>query len=237
MQKIKEWLSGKQNFIIGRAIYRAMISADDELIQLLDQGYSQYTHQKLVNAMQAHLEPPAAITKPKNEGKVFLKYWVAGTDQELDSPSVELTPIQIPKQAIDPFVVKALEKEWQIPYKKMQYLIAQIDQFGEANDPAAIASRMDLAGQILELEQQVNSVWAKKDEYEKTGHLAAAVDDLEIPTDPIQLAELINRIKKGIRNNKTRMQKFPDKATYAEKYQTYKMQYFKVTGKHYQDKV
>ena len=120
----------------------------------------------------------------------------------------------------------------------MQYLIAQIDQFGEANDPAAIASRMDLAEQILELEQQVNSIWAKKDIYERTAHLAdEIIDALVIPTDPIELAELINRIKKGIRNNKTRMQKFPDKSSYAEKYQSYKMQYFKVTGKHYQDKV
>ena len=236
MQKIKEWLSGKQNFIIGRAIYRAMISANDELIQLLDQGYSQYTHQKLVNAMQAHLEPPAPISEITVEDRLnhYPTLWI---DEELDEPLMELTSLVPSKPEIDPFVVKALEKEWQIPYKKMQYLIAQLDQFGEANDPAAIASRMDLAGQILELEQQVNSVWAKKDEYEKTGHLAAAVDDLEIPTDPIQLAELINRIKKGIRNNKTRMQKFPDKSGYAEKYQTYKMQYFKVTGKHYQDKV
>ena len=237
MQKIKEWLSGKQNFIIGRAIYRAMISANDELIQLLDQGYSQYTHQKLVNAMQAHLEPPAAIRGITLEDRIHYGYELPDSEQELDPPLMELTSLVPSKPEIDPFVVKALEKEWQIPYKKMQYLIAQIDQFGEANDPAAIASRMDLAGQILELEQQVNSVWAKKDEYEKTGHLAAAVDDLEIPSDPIQLAELINRIKKGIRNNKTRMQKFPDKSGYAEKYQTYKMQYFKVTGKHYQDKV
>lgn len=231
MQKIKEWLSGKQNFIIGRAIYRAMISANDELIQLLDQGYSQYTHQKLVNAMQAHLEPFAPI-------KVSNQFSRAKMEPIDDKILAKPLPESINKPYIDPFVVKALEKEWQIPYKKMQYLIAQLDQFGEANDPAAIASRMDLAGQILELEQQVNSVWAKKDEYEKTGHLAAATtDDLEIPTDPIQLAELINRIKKGIRNNKTRMQQFPDKSSYAEKYQTYKMQYFKVTGKHYQDKV
>lgn len=236
MQKIKEWLSGKQNFIIGRAIYRAMISADDELIQLLDQGYSQYTHQKLVNAMQAHLEPPAAIAEITVEDRLNY-YPTVWMDEDLDQPLMELTSLVPSKPEIDPFVVKALEKEWQIPYKKMQYLIAQLDQFGEANDPAAIASRMDLAGQILELEQQVNSVWAKKDEYEKTGHLAAAADDLEIPTDPIELAELINRIKKGIRNNKTRMQQFPDKSSYAEKYQTYKMQYFKVTGKHYQDKV
>jgi len=236
MQKIKEWLSGKQNFIIGRAIYRAMISANDDLIQLLDQGYSQYTHQKLVNAMQAHLEPPAAIAEITVEDRLNY-YPTVWMDEDLDQPLMELTSLVPSKPQVDQFVVKALEKEWQIPYKKMQYLIAQLDQFGEANDPAAIASRMDLAGQILELEQQVNSVWAKKDEYEKTGHLSAAVDDLEIPTDPIQLAELINRIKKGIRNNKTRMQQFPDKATYAEKYQTYKMQYFKVTGKHYQDKV
>lgn len=238
MQQIKDWLSGKKNFIIGRAIYRATISSSDELIQLLDKGYSEYSHQQLINAMQAHLEPPAVISNIKKEQKVVLEHLVAGTDQELNPPSIELTPTTVTINPIDPLVIKAIDKEWQIPYKEMQGLIAKLDQFGDANDKNAISTRKELAEKILDLERYVNSIWAKKDQYLKTGTLQSEEkEELQIPTDPLELADLINRVKKGIRNNRIRMQKNPDKPGYAEKYQHYKMLYFKITGKHYQDKV
>lgn len=227
MQKVKEWLDGNQNFIIGRAIYRAIISADDDLIKLLDKGFTAYAHQQLVNAMQAYLEPSVTIHASKSVDLANIEPIV------FSSPSPEL----ITKSIVDPFVLKAIDTEWQIPYKKMQHMIAQLDQFGDANDENAISYRQDLAGKILELEKKVNSIWAKKDQYKITGQLAAPVlDELVIPSDPIELAELINRTKKGIRNNRTRMKQFPDQPGYAEKYQTYKLQYFKITGKHYQDK-
>lgn len=233
MQQIKNWLAGKQNFIIGRAIYRAMISADDDLIQLLDKGFTNYSHQQLIKAFQEHIDPPAApIPKISDADKAKFIDWP--DDEEEDQPLMELKPLVV----VDPLVLQAIETEWRIPYKKMQYLIAQLDQFGEANDPASVAARKELAEQILELEQQVNSIWAKKDEYQLTGRLnTPVVDELVIPTDPIELAELINRIKKGIRNNRIRMQQKPDSPGYAERYQMYKMQYLRVTGKHYQDKV
>jgi hypothetical protein len=234
MQQIKNWLAGKQNFIIGRAIYRAMISAEDDLIQLLDKGFTNYSHQKLIKAFQEHIDPTAApIPKISDSDKAKFIDWPDDEDDD-QPPLMELTSLV----KVDPFVVKAIENEWRIPYKNMHHLISQLDQFGDANDDNAISKRMELAGQILDLEQQVNSIWAKKDEYELTGRLnTPVVDELVIPTDPVELAELINRIKKGIRNNKTRMQNHPDKSGYAEKYQMYKMQYLKVTGKHYQDKV
>lgn len=231
MKRVQEWLNGSKNFIIGRAIYRAIISSNDELIQSLDKGFTHYSHQQLIKAMEAHIQPPAAIQQPKQAAAAPQQQKKQET-QYNDEVDNDVKPI------IDPLVLKAINNEWQIPYKKMHYLIAQLDQFGDANDPAAIASRMDLAEQILALEQQVNSIWAKKDEYEKTGSIITpVVDELVIPTDPVELAELINRTKKGIRNNRIRMQQFPDKPGYAERYQNYKFQYLKITGKHYQDKV
>lgn len=237
MQQIKDWLSGKKNFIIGRAIYRATISSSDELIQLLDKGYSEYSHQQLINAMQAHLEPPELIRGITLEDRIRFGYELPDSEQELYPPLMELTSLVPSKPEIDPLVIKAIDKEWQIPYKEMQGLIVKLDQFGDANDKNAISTRKELAEQILDLERYVNSIWAKKDQYLKTGTLQEEKEELQIPTDPLELADLINRVKKGIRNNRIRMQKNPDKPGYAEKYQHYKMLYFKITGKHYQDKV
>lgn len=231
MQQIKDWLSGKRNFIIGRAIYRALISSDDDLIRLFDKGCTQYSHQQLVNALQSYTDASGA---PESTGG---SQEPEKRSDEPEMPRNQLNDDDLHVQA-DPNVLQAIHNEWQVPYKKMHYLIGKLDQFGESNDPAAIAERMDLAEQIIELEKIVNGIWAKKDEYIKTGRLTAAViDDLIIPADPVELAELINRIKKGIRNNRIRMQKFPDKPAHAERYQMYKLQYFKVTGKHYQDQV
>lgn len=230
MQKIKDWLSGSKNFIIGRAIYRACISSDDDLIKLLDKGFTPYSHQQLINAMQDHLDNSSGIQVQK----MFPISEAKSNKPNILTTNTAFIPANI---EVDPFVLKAIDAEWQIPYKKMQSYITQLDQFGDANDDNAIAKRNELAEKILELEKQVNAIWAKKDQYKKTGMLTnTAQDEIEIPTDPIELASLINRTKKGILNNRIRMQKHPDKPGYAERYQKYKEQFFKITGKHYQEK-
>lgn len=236
MQKIKDWLSGTKNFIIGRAIYRACISSDDDLIKLLDNGFTPYNHQQLINAMQNFIEP---VSAPKLTPELIDNHYYPDDEEGEEKCSLEITSNIKSKNAplIDPAVLKSIDAEWQIPYKKMQSYITQLDQFGDANDDNAIAKRNELAEKILELEKQVNAIWAKKDQYKKTGMLTnTAQDEIEIPTDPIELASLINRTKKGILNNRIRMQKHPDKPGYAERYQKYKEQFFKITGKHYQEK-
>lgn len=250
MDQIQNWLSGAKNFIIGRAIYRAIISSDDALIQSLDAGYTPHRHAQLIKAMDHHINAPEIEITPE----LRMKYgWSDGDDdqfekkwskddkvqhQQSNSPSIKLVSLVDSKKiVVDPLVLHSIKNEWQIPYKKMQYLIGQLDQFGSSNKKSAIEKRAALAKEILELEQICNAIWAKRDNYELTGVLenktAAA---LVIPSDPIELAELIIRIKKSIRNNRLLMQKNPDNPIYIERFQNYKMQFFKVTGKHYLDK-
>lgn len=234
MQKIKDWLSGTKNFIIGRAIYRACISADDDLIKLLDKGFTPYSHQQLINAMQDFIEP---VSAPKLTPELIENQYSPDDDEKKCSLEITSNIKSKNEPLIDPAVLKAIDAEWQIPYKKMQSLITQLDQFGHSNSKTAIAKRKEMAEKILDLEKQVNAIWAKKDQYMQTGTLSvSAPDDIEIPKDPIELASLITRTKKGILNNRIRMQKYPDKPGYAERYQHYKTQYFKITGKQYQEK-
>jgi hypothetical protein len=228
MDTIKNWLNGHRNFIIGRAIYRALISSDDALIKSLDAGYTAHRHQQLIKAMELHINP--TISHPVNCQKMVTLEPI--DDTNLDDQKNE----PVAKIVVDPLVLKSIHNEWQIPYKKMQYCIGQLDQFGTSNKKAAITKRAELAKEILELEQVCMSIWAKRDQYEKTGVLInQSADELEIPTDPIELATLINKIKKAITNNRLRMQKNPDNPGYIERFQNAKMQYFKVTGKHYID--
>jgi hypothetical protein len=240
MDQITKWLSGAKNFIIGRAIYRAMISDQDELIQSLDAGFTPHRHTQLIKAMELHINPP----KKEITAEDRMRYgW--GDDDEFQknnvslphTPSIKLVSlVESKKIIVDPYVLTALKNEWQIPYKKMQYLIGQLDQFGNSNKKSAITKRAELAKEILELEQLCNQIWAKRDQYELTGVLEnKSADELEIPSDPIALAELIIRIKKSIRNNRLLMQKNPDNPIYIERFKNYKMQYFKATGKHYND--
>lgn len=227
MQKVKEWLQGKRNFIVGRAIYRAIISNNNELIQLLDKGHTPYSQQQLINAMQEFVEPTPQ--------KIF-RSAAKTAQQRTTTITTNITPST--EIVVDKMVLQSIQLEWQMPYKKMQNLIAQLDKYGDSNSAEAMFARKNLSKEILELEQIVNSIWAKKDEYEKTGILInSGAEELVVPTDPLELAELINRTKKGVRTNRLSMLKYPEKPIYAEKYQHYKTVYLKITGKPYQDKI
>lgn len=229
MQIIKNWLNGDKNFIAGRVIYR-MVGKDEALKQYFETNTDNQAHEKLIAAL-------AEIISPQEK--------ISTSSDTLPQPAPE--PLKIEKKAYSAQqhmpdstdkVLQAIKLQWLKPYKQMCYLQTQLDKFGQLNTQEAINFRKDKAGIILELEQQCIALWKQRDYVIEHGHLPDESDDsdIEIPKDPIELANLISRLKLNIRQNRNRMTKNPDNTNYAAKYLQYKEQFKKVTGKPYQEK-
>lgn len=224
MQQVKDWLAGSRNFITGRAIYKAF-GKDQQLIELLERGQTVYSIQQLVIGMEALI---GGQTEPHP------------AHDTTSTPKAAVSAPTATREAFMPdggdLVLQAIKAEWMPLYKKMQYLIAQLDKYGDRNDDEAISYRNPIAAEILELEERVNRIWQKRDHYLQHGELLSDKKrTVDIPKDPLKLATLINQIKRNIRTNRQMMKKQPGKPVYAKKYLSYKLQYQQVTGKQYQE--
>lgn len=223
MQNVQKWLDGPRNFLVGRAIYNA-VGKDTTLKTLLSKGETKHSHAALVKGMEYLLTPIAQVFPVKPFEDI---------PKEL---TITVTPTSIMPDSADR-VLQAIKNEWHKPYKEMCYLQGQLDQFGDANDQNAISKRQEIAVQILDMEKLCMKAWAKRDYYQQTGELMEEKKFvIRIPTNPKEIAVLINRIKKNIRNNRQSMKKFPENPIYAKKYLEYKQKYQQVTGEQYQEK-
>jgi len=220
MQKVKEWLDGSRNFIIGRAIYKAL-GRDPRIIKLIEKGCTDFALQELVNAMELLLAPASEI--PENlpaaahsvhANNVHVSYMADSTNH----------------------VLQAIKNEWLPIYKKMCYLQGQLDKYGKSNSVKAVEYREPIADQILELEQKCIKIWKKREYFLEHGRLPQdKKNTAPIPTDPVELATLLSRTKRNIRTNRQQMALHPDKSQFAKKYLDYKLQYQQITGKQYQE--
>ena len=220
MQNVKKWLEGPRSFLVGRAIYNA-VGKDSNLKLLLANGETPQSKSALIKGMQYLLTPSSNDLTPT-------------VAKQLEP--VEKSPMAVMPDSQDR-VLQAIKNEWQKPYKEMCYLQGQLDQFGGSNDENAISKRQEIAVQILDMEKLCIKAWAKRDHYQNTGELLEEKKFvIRIPTNPKDIAVLINRIKKNIRNNRQSMKNFPDNPIYARKYLEYKQKYQQVTGEQYQER-
>lgn len=244
MEKIQAWVDGNRNFSIGRALY--LTYGNNQVVKnIMQKGRSPLAEKLLLFEMQKLIAVPvdlsvvpAVVTTTENQQDGAQqhpkKVKPATPPAAATNPKVK-EAIEIMADS-DDHVLKAIKIEWHKPYKKMCYLIAQLDQFGSSNEPTAIHKRKELAADILSLEQSCMQCWAKRDFYLEHGILPGEKSNLiEVPSDPLELATLINRVKKNIRNNRALMLSHPDKPGYAKKYLSYKEQYHQLTGKNYQE--
>lgn len=210
-EKIRAWLDGSQNFIVGRVLYK-QLGNDENIKAQLQKGEHAGTKKLLKEALEALLEKPVIVV-----------------------PKVNPVVSQMPPHA-DP-VLNALTNEWKPLYARMNYLRAAIDQWGERNDPEAIAAREPMAFEILQLEDCCQTIWNKRDHYLKSGSLPGNEETtIELPSDPLKLARLIDSIKRNITRNRAKMSKPGADALYAQLYVQYKEKYKTITGKDYEEK-
>lgn len=207
--KIYNWLLGTQNFIVGRALFK-VLSNDNHIKERLLEGENLETTKLLKESMKIMLE---------KSSKNF--------DASIANHNHDLQDC----------ILDALKQEWFPLFSKMNYLRGQLDQYSISNDHKAIAAREPIAFEILDLEDQCEAIWAKRDYYLKHGTLPEVDEkEFEIPTDPKELAKLLQSIPRNIRRNRLKMQQPGAKALYAQLYVRYKDLYKQITGNEYVEK-
>lgn len=198
MNLISKWLSGKRNFHVGVVLFKNY-SKNEKLKKYFEGAADQIKQEKLQRELASLNEKPFMI---------------------VSAPALNKDQDEMPK-ATDP-VMEAMRVEWLIPYQKMNQLRHELDRH-QGDLPQVIATRSALAKEILELEQQCMVIWRRRDHYLETGKLPEVKDSMEkIPTDPFELAKLIQALEKNIRRNKSLAAKHPESSAYAlraKKYQ------------------
>lgn len=208
---IRAWLDGSRNFIVGRALYK-QVGKDEAIKAQLQKGEHAGTTKLLADAMEALLVAPVIIT-PK----------VVSAYHEMPSHS--------------DLILQALRNEWLPLFSRLQYLRASLDQWGERNDPEAVAGREPLAFEILDLEDQCEIIWEKRDHYLLHNALPVKRTNLpELPADPVALAKMLETVKKNIRRNRAKMNNLCADVLYTQLYLHYKSEYTRITGKEYDEK-
>lgn len=219
MKLITDWLASRRNYIVGAVLYRKF-GTDPKLKELFSSPETPHTAARLATELEALLAKPKVV---------------------LQAPAPAAEAGEMPASQ-DP-VLQALRNEWQPLYQQMNYLRHQLDHTRapgaeqdlslEApaidNSPEAIALRLPMVFQILELEQACMRVWERRDHYLQHGRLpeapaAPAPVATEIPQDPLEAGRFLETLKRNARRNRQLARQNPDNADYALRARDYQQQ-------------
>ncbi len=191
MEVIKRWLEGSQNFTVGRLYYK-QFGKDKVLFQLFDKGETPFAKQKLAEALKA------LLTEEKKEPQKITE-------------TVRLSTMPKGNDGI----TTAIELEWRPLYQRMNFLRHELDKYGTDNSEKTREACRLICEEILNLEQQCMQCWENLDHYRLHGQLPEVKNvEFVIPTDPLELATLIQTLKRNIRRNKQKAREHIDDATY-----------------------
>jgi hypothetical protein len=196
---IDRWLTGSQNFVVGKTLYDTY-GADTALKALFAKGESAFAKQKLYEALAS----------------------IAACGKRPVIKSTVTTILPMPKGTDG--VLVGIEKEWQPKYQRMNLLRHKLDEYGADNNIEARIACKALCDEIMQLEQECEAIWKKRDHYEEHGQLPEIKEEqLEIPKDAVQLATLISTLKRNIQRNKKKVLDEPTNPKYpalVKKYQS-----------------
>ena len=188
---IERWLNGNQNFIVGKVLY-SHFGNDRSLRELFDKGETPFAKDMLCKALKTIHEFGCRTTK-QPEIAQFMPM-PAGTDK----------------------ILQAIEEQWKPLYQHMNFLRHKLDQFEQDNSTPVRETRKENAATILEIERKCNLIWSKRNYYLQHGKLPEEKEEeFTIPEDPLQLAKLIERLKRYVRKHKKNLKENPGNATYA----------------------
>jgi hypothetical protein len=182
MENIRGWFSHK-DYIEGVRLY--LKHGQDPVLKKLftSEQQTDYKRQRLEKALKEVLKGSEVI-KPE------------------ERPQLTITMKSWPIEAAKDDVLKALRAEWLRKFKEMQDLRSQLmllpndDQRGEA------------AHRVLDLDDECDAIYAKRDYYLEHGTLPAAPKE-EYVVDPIKAAKRMDVLTRYIRRERAYLKKDP----------------------------
>jgi hypothetical protein len=175
MDDIREWFNGKRDYTSGVELYLAH-GDDDLLIRLFSEGFSEFKMKKLVAALEeilsptalpkkAEIYPPPAEDQP-NENKIAENRWSKKRDE----------------------VEEALYHEWDKIYSEMMNLVARVGEMSREATNRKDKLKIDEAGRmalrILNLDDQCDAIYFKRDFYRENKRLPEDDKPITISLDP-----------------------------------------------------
>ena len=211
MLLIDRWLQGNKNFIVGKNLYDKY-GTNKAIKALFDKGETPYALEMMVKELTTINEKGERPITPVNKEKAILLPMPKGSDS----------------------VFNSLEAEWRGNYARINFLRIDMDKYGGDNSAMVRAARHISCKEILKLEKECMQIWEKRDYYEKHGRLPDMDEkEVELPTEPLQLATLIQSCLRQIRRYRTTKD---TNSKHAQLYQDYILKYKKITGDDYKEK-
>lgn len=208
MLLIDRWLTGNQNFIIGRNLYDTY-GANNALKNLFAKGETSHAAKLLIESLQAINQ--------------------SGARQKITSDTTSL--LAMPKGSDN--MLQAIEEAWKPKYNRMIYLRHKLDEFGTDNSTETRAKCFDICKEVLLLEKEVNALWQQRDYYQEHGRLPIVKKAYDLPTTALGLGRFIETCKRQIRRYKATM---ATNTNHAQIYQDNLAKYKAATGEDYETK-
>ena len=189
---IKDWLNGSKDYALGAALYNVH-SSNDAMKRMFAQGASPYRLQRLIEAMKELSKvvddnPSIAIAEaPKYE-------------------PVNVQTIQLPENAV-PQELDKYRPEWLPLLMERNHLRARL------RDAADDFERGRMAHRILELHDQCEAIWERRDYELRTGEPMPINEKKREPvTDPKKLQRHVLNLRSYITKTKKAVEKNPENA-------------------------
>lgn len=195
-QDITNWLNGPREYYAGAALYLAH-GRDRMLKRVFSEPPSDFKRKKLVEALRGLISTQAKVETVVEETKTT----VITTEQRADR--------QWPEQLDETLL--ALKLQWKPLFAEMMNLSARIYDMAKAGetDAAMKAEAGKMAHRILDLDDQCDDLYEKRDFYLKNGKLPAHAAPLELAVDPMKIFMSLQNAKRYAREYKAKLKKNP----------------------------
>lgn len=222
MEIIRDWLNGTRNYRIGVKLY--LEYGNDAVLKSLFKKESEtaFKRQRLEEALKDIVYKQSkskAAGKDETEdiaAQVILSQDETERTEQLNAE--ELQGSKIGKVISDnrwgdgsDVVLNTLRREWETAFSEMKMLQHRLLDIPDDLERCAAAHK------IIELDKQIDELYAKRDHYKEKGKLPHEKDEKRQAIDPVKWPVKLQNAERYIREYKVKLKKDPTNERYARK--------------------
>jgi hypothetical protein len=206
MESIRLWLNGKRNYQKGVELYLAH-GQDPTLKRMFSQeAESDYKRKRLYESLKALITTPPPISKP-----------VASPTKPPPAKGVVLIPGESRWNDFMDEVEASFHAKWKPLYVEMMDLVTRIGDIAQAGakdkEKELLAGKMAL--RILNLDDQIEAIYAERDHYLATGGMLEERPYGDPCIDPMLIPLKLANHQRYIRECRAKLQKDPSQTNLA----------------------